>query len=118
MKVVFYGKKRFPVADFISKLSVKDQAKILACLKNIEDIGLNSPRVSCRQILGKLWEIRISSTDSRYRVFYVVVNERVIVLLHAYKKQTQKAPRKELKIAGQRLLEVLKDESVYTRTIH
>jgi phage-related protein len=42
-----------------------------------------------------------------HRVFYVVVNGPMIVLLHSYKKQSQKAPTREIKIAERRMKEVL-----------
>lgn len=109
MKVVFYtkGKNKIPVQDFLLKLPVKDRARILACLKNIEDLGFDSPRVSFRQIKGALWEIKIRVQSGGYRIFYVTVKSNTLVLLHAYKKQSQKAPRKEIDIAETRMLEVL-----------
>jgi phage-related protein len=115
MKIVFYGKKRRPVVDFIDKLPSKDQARIVACLKSIEELGFDCPRVEFRQITGKLWEIKISTAGSRYRIFYVTIKRKLLVLLHAYKKQSQKAPKKELAIAEKRLMEVLNDESFYLR---
>jgi phage-related protein len=44
---------------------------------------------------------------SAARVFYVVVTGPEVVLLHAYKKQGQKAPRKEIETAERRMEEVL-----------
>ena len=113
MRIVFYGKKRKPVVDFIERLTSKDQAKILACLKSVEELGLDCPRVEFRQIAGKLWEIKIQTSSSGYRIFYVAIKANVLVLLHAYKKQSQKAPKKEIEIAEKRLMEVLNDESFY-----
>lgn len=115
MKLVFYGTRRRPVVDFIERLTPKDQAKILACLKNIEELGFHCPRVVFRQISGKLWEIKIQTSSAGYRIFYVTVKKDVLVLLHAYKKQSQKAPKKEIEIAEKRLMEVLNDESFYFR---
>ncbi|MBI5198373.1 MAG: type II toxin-antitoxin system RelE/ParE family toxin [Nitrospirae bacterium] len=59
-----------------------------------------------RQIRGKLWELRIS----RHRVFYVIIDAEMMVLLHAYKKQGQKAPAHELETALRRMKEVLEEE--------
>jgi phage-related protein len=116
MKVVFYSKnnKDIPVLEFIRSLEVKERSKILACLKNIEEMGADSPRVLFRQIQGKLWEIKIQAQKSSYRIFYVCISLKIMVLLHAYKKQSQKAPTKELNLAEKRLLEVLENESHYT----
>lgn len=115
MKIVFYKKTRIPVFDFIGTMQEKDQAKILACLKNIEELGFDSPRVQFRQIRGKLWEIKIHASSAGYRFFYVGLHSNTLVLLHAYKKQSQKAPNKEIAIAEKRLLEVLKNESYYIK---
>ncbi len=113
MKIVFYGKKKRPVVAFIEQLALKDQVKILACLKNVEELGFDCPRVEFRQITGKLWEIKIRSLNAGYRIFYVAIQRKILVLLHAYKKQSQRAPKKEIEIAEKRLMEVLNDEDTY-----
>lgn len=113
MKIVFYGTKRKPVIDFIESLPIGDQAKVLACLKSIEELGLDCPRVSFRQISGKLWEVKIQTLGSGYRIFYVTIRRDVMVLLHAYKKKSQKAPSKEIALSEKRLMEVLNNESYY-----
>ena len=117
MKIVFYSKSRGekPAYDFIKKLPVKDRARVLACLKSIEELGFDSPRVQFRQIRGSLWEIKIRTQSGGYRLFYVTVCYETIVLLHAYKKQSQKAPKKELEKAEKRMMEVLSNESNYTK---
>jgi len=117
MEITFYTKKncdRCPVKEFIEKLQSKDRAKILACLKNIEELGFDSPRVQFRQIQGHLWEIKIRSTSAGFRIFYVGIKARTLVLLHAYQKQSQKAPKKEIEIAEQRLFEVIDNEKNYS----
>src|SRR5260363_274650 len=93
-------------------LPVQDRAKVFACLKSIEDMGLDSPRVQLRQIKGKLWEIKVRATVG-YRIFYVLLQKEVLVLLHAYQKQPQKAPAKELAIAEKRMLEVIHHANDY-----
>lgn len=114
MKVIFFQGNKVPVLEFIRALEIEERAKILACLKSIEELGVDSPRVQFRQIKGKLWEIKIKAAKSDYRIFYAMVTKNSIMLLHAYKKQSQKAPNKEIKIAEKRLFEVLENESYYT----
>ena len=55
-----------------------------------------------RQIKGKLWEIKAS----QQRVFYVVVMGGEMVLLHAAKKEGQKADRGDVETAELRCREV------------
>src|SRR5260363_99875 len=112
MRIVFYQSSRTPVWDFILHLPVQDRDKVFACLKSIEDMGLDSPRVQLRQIKGKLWEIKVRATVG-YRIFYVLLQKEVLVLLHAYQKQSQKAPAKELAIAEKRMLEVIHHANDY-----
>lgn len=83
-------------------------------MKSVEDLGFDCPRVNFRQIKGALWEIKISTQSAGLRIFYVTVRGGTLVLLHAYKKQSQKAPGKEIDIADKRMLEVLNNEKDYT----
>ena len=93
---------RSPIDDFIENLPKDGQAEIYAVLEDVEEQGTNAPLVSMRQIRGKLWEIRISQS----RIFYVVIQRDIMVLLHAYKKQGGKAPSKEIDTALRRLAEI------------
>ena len=115
MEIVFYGKNKRPVYEFISALSSADQAKVIACLKNIEDLGFDCPRVDFRQIDGKLWEIKIRGISGGFRIFYITLKGNKLVLLHAYQKKSQKAPSKEIEVAKKRMIEVMKDETFYTK---
>ena len=47
MKILFYKQAngKSPVNNFITKLHPKDKLKILACLKNIEELGLAEKRM-------------------------------------------------------------------------
>jgi phage-related protein len=82
-----------------------DRADVHAILENIAGYGLKAPLVSMRQIKGKLWELRISQT----RIFYAVIEGDTIVLLHAYKKQGQKAPSREIETALRRMKQLLEE---------
>ena len=115
MKVKFYHKKsgKQPVIEFLDELPSEETARIAACLSNIEKLGFDSPRVQFRQIKGSLWEIKIKTHRSGYRLFYVCIQGDNIVLLHAYKKQSQKAPKKEIETAEKRMMEVFDNESTY-----
>lgn len=115
MKIVFYGRKRKPVYEFICRLPNEDRAKILACLKSVEELGLDSPRVIFRQIDRKLSEIKIRCVSGGFRIFYTMIKDNTLILLHAFQKKTQKSPKTEIKVAEKRRLETIEDESFYTR---
>ena len=96
---------RSPVEDYIEGLPKNEQEEIYALFEDLREYGLDAPLVSMRQIRGKLWEIRIS----RHRIFYVTIEAEVMILLHAYKKQGQKAPVHEIETALRRMDEILKE---------
>lgn len=116
MELKFYSTadNKKPALDLIKSLEKADRAKIYGCLESIELLGFDSPRVEFRHIEGKLWEIKIKTASGGYRIFYVSIQGNILVLLHAYKKQSQKAPDKEIKTAMKRLKEVLDHEADYT----
>ncbi len=109
MKVSFFASLsgRCYVEDFIDGLGRNDQAAILAILKDVETYGLSAVGCQFRQIEGKLWEIKIKAPTGGYRIFYVMISSSEMMCLHAYKKQGQKAPKRELEVARKRLNEVL-----------
>jgi phage-related protein len=82
-----------------------DHSTVGRAIRSIQTFGLDAPNVSLRQVKGKLWEIRASAQ----RVFYVLASGGTLWLLHAYKKEGQKAPRGEIEIATSRMKEVLAD---------
>ncbi len=52
--------------QYILGLPPRDQAAVEAAMLVLAEHGLNAPGVACRQIEGKLWEIKIGA----HRIFY------------------------------------------------
>jgi phage-related protein len=90
---------RAPVLEYIAELPADRSEAITAALEDLEHHGLEGSIVTCRHIESKLWELKFPED----RVFYVVITGPEMVLLHAYRKQGQKAPLKELATARSRL---------------
>ena len=109
MKIKFYENKsgRSPILKFIDEQSIKDQAIIVAVLDDIEVNGFNARGVSFRQLEGKLWEIKIKAPSGGFRFLYVIIDKELLFIVHAFKKKTQKTPKKEFRIALTRIREVL-----------
>lgn len=57
-----------------------------------------------------LFELRVKGKEGIARVFYCLVVQHSIVMLHVYIKKSQKTPRKELATAKQRMKEVLSND--------
>ncbi len=104
MDVRFYttASGRSPAEKYLEALPAHDRGLVLDVFEEVRLHGFGSAYLDTRQIEGKLWEIRVS----RHRVFYVTISGPMMVLLHAYKKEGQKAPRKEIDVARARMKEV------------
>ncbi len=75
------------------------------------EFGSNLGMPHTKAIEGGLFELRVKGKEGIARVFYCVKVGKRIVMLHVFVKKTQKTPKKELKLAIQRMKEVLSDES-------
>ena len=85
---------RFP---YSVQLSFEGYFNILA-----EEGRLEYP--DAKKVRKGLFEIRIKS-EGEYRGLYAYVEKQFIVILHAFRKKTQKIPIKSLKVAERRLKE-------------
>ncbi len=94
-----------PVEDFIKDQDEATYAKILTAISLLRNGGpfLKPPYI--KKLQNKLYELRISGVVA-IRIFYTIQNNEYY-LLHAFKKKTQKIPTKELKIAIDRIREVI-----------
>ena len=110
MKIYLYETEagNSPIKKFIDKLAKDDQARFIEVFDAIEEHGFAATRVTFKPIEGKLWEIKFKSPRAGYRVLYVLLEQDMMVWLHAFSKKTQKTPLTELNIARKRLKEVLK----------
>lgn len=94
-----------PVEDFIKSLDEKAQTKMARTFDHLEEFGTALGQPHMKKLVGtSLWELRILGSDS-IRIFYVTVTVKTFLLLHGFKKKTQKTPRKEIVIAEKRLNE-------------
>lgn len=66
--------------------------------------ALGMPHV--RKIQGALWEIRLSDQQGIARVIFATMVKDTIVVLHAFRKKTQKTPQSAIDLALKRLKEI------------
>ncbi len=106
-KVLFYHTKRdeSPVEEFIRSLDATTYAKVIHAIDIlvIEGPFLRPPYM--KKLLPGLYELRIKSQVA-IRIFYSS-KDKTYYLLHIFKKKTQKTPLKELKIAVDRMKEII-----------
>ena len=94
-----------PVEEFIKSLDEKAQLKISRTLDLLEEFGLEGAFPHFKKLAGtSLWELRILGSDS-IRILYITITGKIFLLLHGFKKKSQKAPPKEIVTAQRRLNE-------------
>ena len=93
-----------PVREFIEEQTADVREKIFSDLERLVrfNVRLGAPYV--RKVAGRdFWELRTKSGGDIYRTFYFAHTGQKFVLLHAFQKKSQKAPKKELDTAEERM---------------
>jgi len=105
-KVKFFQTERggYPVKEFIEKLGKKTYARALRSITMLQDFGPFLKMPYSRKIAPQLYELRVKGAEA-IRIFYTQVGQKYY-LLHVFKKKKQKIPRKEIKIALDRVKEL------------
>lgn len=96
-----------PVRDWLKSLSKEDKMMIGEDIKTVEfGWPLGMPLV--RKLDKALWEVRSDLTNKEIARVFFTVSKDVMVLLHGFKKKTQKTPMSDLNLAKERRDQVLK----------
>lgn len=82
-------------------------ARYLHLTELMIEFGSNLGMPHTKPIDKGLFELRLKSKEGIARVFYCTKVGKRIVMLHSFIKKTQKIPKKEQKLAIQRMKEVL-----------
>lgn len=111
LEIEFYTKERgdSPIKSFIEKLPVSAKAKTIEAFDLLSEYGISLGMPYVRSVVGikQLWELRIKSDTNIYRYFFFIKNSKIIVMLHSYQKKSSGIPKNDLKIANNRLKELL-----------
>ncbi len=103
-KITFYTlpSGRSPARDFIFESETRVQRKIFNHIKYLEEFGITSQNRYLRKLAGTpLWESRILGGDS-IRIISVAIVDKTVVILHIFKKKSDKTPINDLKISLER----------------
>ena len=105
-KIKYYAKNnKSPVTEFIKEQSAKEKAKILREIELLEEFGLFLGMPHLKKLKGydDLWELRIKHSSNIFRIFFLNYQAGIFVLLHIFKKKSNKTPQREIDIALNRL---------------
>lgn len=82
------------------------RARYAVYTERMKQYGANLGMPHSRAMGGGLFELRLKDTSGIARVFYCVVHERRIVMLHSFIKKTEATPKRDLEIARRRKKEM------------
>ena len=99
---------KFPVEVFISSLTLDAQDKFLYKKELLEYFGPGLRYPHTKGIGGGIFELRFKGKEGQIRVLFFFCHKRRIILVYGFCKKTQKTPRKEIKIAAERMNEYIK----------
>lgn len=88
----------------IEELPIRLRAKIVRALEVVRIFGITNLRAPLvRHLEGKLWELRVKSTDGIARGIYVTVTSKKMIVLHVFHKKSRKTPRRAIETAQRRM---------------
>lgn len=88
------------VKDFIARLEAHTQAKFLHLIDLLEQYGNQLSLPHARRLEDNLYELRIRGRQEA-RILYCFKGQSII-LIHGFRKQSQKIPARELVIGRMR----------------
>jgi phage-related protein len=94
-----------PVDEVIKKQQPQGRSKIAHNVRLLRQYGNMLGLPHSKALCGGLYELRIRGKEE-LRILYCFTQSKTIYLLHAFKKQTQQTPHKELELALSRMKEL------------
>ncbi len=98
---------RSPVQEFIDSLQATEKAAVIRAIHLLREFGVRLPMPHARNIERGLWELRADHS----RLFYFAYVGRRFIILHGYRKHSQKTPQREIETAKRRWTDFLENES-------
>jgi phage-related protein len=97
-----------PVTEFITSLPIPEQRAIARCLALLREKGTLVGHPYTSKVTGHddLWELRPKPN----RMLYYAHTGRQFIILHAFRKKSQRIPRREIDIAERRMARLLEGE--------
>ena len=113
-RLSFYvdSRGRNPVREYLDGLPLAERVDVEEAMKLLREFGVLLRMPHARPITGHapLWELR----PGAQRVLYFAYTGRQFVLLHTFRKQGNKTPIQEIRLAEKRLAEFLEEHDEST----
>ncbi len=98
-KVELYEKEngRCPTLDFLSSLSAHDKVFVDKAIERLTIYGPQIGEPYVEHLRSNIWELRIKVQRINYRIlFFIIPENRKIILLNGFKKKTRNVDPKEI----------------------
>jgi phage-related protein len=94
-----------PVLVFINELPARDRARIDLAIRLLKEFGTALGMPHARPLRDRIWELR----PGGIRMLYFAYINHQFVILHGFRKTTQRAPDREIETAVRRMKEILEE---------
>lgn len=100
-KIIAYTKRngQVPMDDFLNTLNPKQEAKVLRSIQLLEEFGPSMGMPHVKFLGDGIYELRTQLASDIFRTTLFHYQDQQIVLLHGFKKKTQKTPPREIRKA-------------------
>lgn len=108
-RIIFFKRNngQKPALEYLEKAAEKDRIKILTFIENLSIYDEFRREPFSRHLSGKLRELKIDFGGNKHRMIYFFTIGKIIILLHAFSKKTNRTPAKEIVKAEKYMREFL-----------
>ncbi|MBM9575548.1 type II toxin-antitoxin system RelE/ParE family toxin [Leptospira sp. 201903070] len=110
-KVYYYSEsedEESEIEAFINSKDDRNQAKILAWIEKLEELGPNLPRPYADILKDGIHELRIKLSGDQVRILYFFCYKDYVILTNQFIKRSDKVPKSEIDKAVKRREKFLK----------
>lgn len=102
VRFFFLPSGKSPIKEFIESSHESLRSKIVRQLRYLEEYGLTSSNPNLKRLTGtSLWEVRILGSDN-VRIICVAIINCEVMILHIFKKKSNKAKSRDINLAIKR----------------
>jgi phage-related protein len=115
-RVIFFKDKdgSVPIIDWLDELPRKAQAKCIARIQRLRDLGHELRRPEADLLRDGIYELRVGLSGVNYRMLYFFHGKAVAVVAHGLTKQREVPGREiELAIRRKKLFETSPEKHTY-----
>ncbi len=93
---------KVPMIEFLDGLSIKERAKIFACIEKLLELknnGIQPKENLSKHLEDGIFELRVGFENRISRSFYFYEADKQIIFTHGFVKKEQRTPKSEIEKA-------------------